>query len=380
MKHNAVSKCVCGATLEGVVRCDEASLEALIISGTCMSYDDIINDTVVGKCPFNYHYPDTQTFYITLPNDTTELNSFMCSGLNRTGLLCGQCQQGLGPAVLSYERQCAPCFDKRYGWLLYITATLIPSTILCFIVIIFQFYLTSAETNAFVFLCQLVTCALTLANPYIYVHHTSDLTATYFLVLAVVTFVGIWNLDFFQYCIPLFCISHNLNTLHTLALEYVVAIYPLVLTLIIYLCIEMYDRGVRMVVCMWKPFNVCFVRFRRRWDPKGSVINAFATFLLLSYSKMLTVSYSLLAPTELYNNRGKRVGAVVLYFNASIEYFSRKHLPFAVLAICVLLVFVFIPLLLLLLYPSLVPRPPAQLPVACSTVKRERAWYISSRE
>ena len=37
-----------------------------------------------------------------------------------------------------------------------------------------------------------------------------------------------------------------------------------------------------------------FARFRRRWDPKGSVINAFATFLLLSYSKLLTVSYSLL--------------------------------------------------------------------------------------
>ena len=349
MKHNAVNKCVCGATLEGVVRCDEATLETLIIAGTCMSYDDTINDTVVGRCPFNYHYHDT--FYITLPNDTTELNSFMCSGLNRTGLLCGQCQQGLGPAVLSYERQCAPCFDKRYGWLLYITATLIPSTILCFVVIIFQFYLTSAETNAFMFLCQLVTCALTLANPYIYVHFTGDLTGLHFLVLAVVTFIGIWNLDFFQYYIPLFCISRDLNTLHTLALEYVVAIYPLVLTVIIYVCIEMYDRGVRMVVCMWKPFNVCFVRFRRRWDPKGSVINAFATFLLLSYSKMLTVSYSLLAPTELYNNRGKRVGAVVLYFDASIEYFSRKHLPFAVLAICVLLFFVFIPLLLLLLYP-----------------------------
>ena len=217
--------------------------------------------------------------------------------------------------------------------------------------IIFQFNLTSAETNAFVFLCQLMTCALTLANPYIYVHFTSDLTATHFLVIAVVTFVGIWNLDFFQYYIPPFCISSDMTTLHTLALEYVVAIYPLVLTVIIYLCIEMYDRGVRMVVCVWKPFNVCFVRFRRRWDPKGSVINAFATFLLLSYSKMLTVSYSLLAPTELYNNRGERVGPAMLYFDASIEYFSRKHLLFAVLAICVLLVFVFVPLLLLLLYP-----------------------------
>ena len=57
--------CVCGATLEGVVRCDEATLETLIISGTCMSYDDTINDTVVGRCPFNYHYHDTQTSNIT---------------------------------------------------------------------------------------------------------------------------------------------------------------------------------------------------------------------------------------------------------------------------------------------------------------------------
>ena len=92
------------------MRCDDAALEALIIAGTCMSYDDTINDTVVGKCPFNYHYPDIQTFYVTLPNDTTELNSFMCSGLNRTGLLCGQCQQALGPAVLVYLQNLGVCY------------------------------------------------------------------------------------------------------------------------------------------------------------------------------------------------------------------------------------------------------------------------------
>ena len=57
---------------------------------------------------------------------------------------------------------------------------------------------------------------------------------------------------------------------------------------------------------------MCFARFRRRWDPKGSVINAFATFLLLSYSKLLVVSYSLLAVSVQYNNRGERVGPVVV--------------------------------------------------------------------
>ena len=96
---------------------------------------------------------------------------------------------------------------------------------------------------------------------------------------------------------------------------------------------------------------MCFARFRRRWDPKGSVINAFATFLLLSYSKLLTESYSLLNASTLHNSRGETVGPAVLYYDASIESFSTEHLPFALLAICVLLVFAVFPLLLLLLYP-----------------------------
>ena len=350
-KNNGVTRCVCGAAFEHVVVCDEDTQQTLILVGYCMSYDDTINDTTIGKCPFNSHSPDTQVVYITLPNDTSELNNFMCSGLNRTGLLCSQCQQGLGPAVLSYKMQCVKCFEKRYGWLLYITATLIPTTILCFLIIIFQLHITSPKMNAFVFLCQFITCTNTLTSPYMYVHYTSNVTAIYFFELAVIAFYGIWNLDFFRYFIPSFCISSDLTALHTLALEYAVAIYPLVLTIVIYFCIEMYDRGVRVVVCVWRPFHVCFARFRRKWNLKGSVINAFASFLLLSYSKLLTVSYSLLDTTELYNDRGERVGPVALFYDASIEYFSRQHLPFAVLAICVLLVFVLFPLLLLLLYP-----------------------------
>ena len=317
-----------------------------------MSYNDATNETVAGKCPFNYHHPNVQMFYISVPNDTSELNSFMCSGLNRTGLLCSQCQQGLGPAVLSYRRECVKCLDKRYGWLLYITATLVPTTILCFLVMIFQFHVTSAKMNCFVFLCQFITCVSILTNPYVYVQSVTHLTSIQFFGLAVLTFYAIWNLDFFQYLIPPICISSDMSTLHTLALEYVVAIYPLLLMVVIYLCIELYDRGVRVMVCVWRPFHMCFACFRRRWNPKGSVINTFAAFLLLSYSKLLTVSYSLLDANYLFNNRGERVGPVVLYYNASIEYFSREHLPFALLAICVLLVFVIFPLLhMLLLYP-----------------------------
>ena len=348
-KYNGVTRCVCGATLDDSIVCNYTTQETLIFAGYCMSYNDTTKQTVAGGCPFSNHHAGAQIFFVTLPNDTSELNSFMCSGLNRTGLLCSHCQKGLGPAVLSYEWQCVECFDKRYGWLVYISATLFPATILCLLVMVFQLHVTSAEMNAFVFLCQYITCATTLLSPYAYTYVYSS--AIQFIVLALLTFYGIWNLDFFQYFIPLFCISNDMTTLHVLALEYIVAVYPLLLTLVIYICVEMYDRGVRVVVFVWRPFHVCFARFRRRWNPKGSVINTFATFLLLSYSKVLTVSYKLLDTNTLYSKTGKAFVPVVLYYNASIEYFSRQHLPFALPAISVLLVFVLFPLLLLLLYP-----------------------------
>ena len=47
-------------------------------------------------------------------------------------------------------------------------------------------------------------------------------------------------------------------------------------------------------------------------------------------------------------------GSVVglyLYYDASIEYFGKKHLPYAILALFVVLTFIIFPILLLLLYP-----------------------------
>ena len=76
----------------------------------------------------------------------------------------------------------------------------------------------------------------------------------------------------------------------------------------------------------------------------------FATFILLSYVKLLSVSSDLLIPTHVYNVKGSSLG-LYLYYDATIEYFGDEHLPFAVLAVFVLLVFIIFPLLILLLYP-----------------------------
>ena len=86
--------------------------------------------------------------------------------------------------------------------------------------------------------------------------------------------------------------------------------------------------------------------FRR----KTSVINAFATFLFLSSTRILKVSVDLLVPSRVYRENGSVVG-LFLFYDATIEYFGREHLPHAILALVVLLVFLLLPLLLLLLYP-----------------------------
>ena len=197
-EYNGVTRCVCSATLEENIVCNYTTQKTLIFAGYCMNYNDTTNDTVAGGCPFSNPRVGAQSFYVTLPNDTSKLNSFMCSGLNRTGLLCSQCQKGLGPAVLSYKWQCVECFDKRYGWLVYITATLFPATILCLLVMVFQFHVTSAEMNAFVFLCQFITCVTTLLSPYtytyIYVYSTSHLAAIQFFCISITDFL--WVLEF----------------------------------------------------------------------------------------------------------------------------------------------------------------------------------------
>ena len=71
-----------------------------------------------------------------------------------------------------------------------------------------------------------------------------------------------------------------------------------------------------------------------------SIIDAFATFLLLSYIKLLNTSFSLLIVTDIHSEHGSRLGHF-LYYDATIKFMGPQHLPFAIL----------FPLLLLLLYP-----------------------------
>ena len=96
-----------------------------------------------------------------------------------------------------------------------------------------------------------------------------------------------------------------------------------------------------------------FIYFRRSVDQQTSFIDAFATLILLSYVRLLTVtSFLLLGFNYVYNSQGEKIGPPVFHYDASIPYFHKEHLPFALLAICILLTFILLPPLLLLFYPT----------------------------
>ena len=103
-------------------------------------------------------------------------------------------------------------------------------------------------------------------------------------------------------------------------------------------------------MCLWKPFRICFARFQRQWNIQTSLIQAFVSFLLLSSIKFLSVSFDFLVPVHIYNIQGKSPEPY-LYIDGTVEYFGKQHLPYAILAIIVLSIFIIVPLLLLCLYP-----------------------------
>ena len=106
----------------------------------------------------------------------------------------------------------------------------------------------------------------------------------------------------------------------------------------------------KIFVYLWMPFRNCC----RNWDSLESLIHAFSAFLLLSYSKILLTSLTLLKSTNypLFNISGNIVSPMAVYYDASFKYFGTEHLPFALLAILVLAIFTVQPVLILLLYPT----------------------------
>ena len=335
--------------------------EVFIQAGICVTQFDSSNLTVAGLCP--YYLKHVRKFigsnYISFPANMflTELTNFSCGAYNREGRLCAKCIPGYGPAVYAFSLICAECsINGVVGWVLYLCLVPFPITVFYFIVIILNICATAPPFTAFVLMCQ-TYCMMEL----VYVPLKSKLVINFkhklllYLLQTVRVLCGFWNLDYFRFLVPPFCVSSHLSNMHALSLEYIHVMYPLVLILITFICVELHARNFTLVVVLWKPFHKYVSYLRRHWDPRASIINAFSTFLLLNLSKLVFVAGYCLWYTKLYivsptlwiTNQTN-----FLYNDPTIYRYSKHHLPYLLCSVIFLVMFFTIPTLLLCLYPT----------------------------
>ena len=342
------NRCQCGESHHGMITCDEATGRAVVSNCNCVTYDNVTKETQFGPCYYNCENTAHKTLYDRvyhpLPKNPTKLTAKICGRFNRTGTLCGQCAPGLSPFVLSYNLSCVECPDGNKSWWKFILAGFVPLTFFYVFIVVFNINITSSRLHGVVLFSQAISMPA-LARILLLTFVTRpDFQKAVKIAFPLYSF---WNLDFFRTIIPDICM--NVSTLEALALDYAIAIYPLFLITLSYALIELYDRDIGCLVYMWKPFHIAFSIFKRNWDIRTSVIDSFATFFLLSYVKVLSVSSDLLMYIRIHSLDSK--SSTRLFYDPTLHYFGERHLPFAILALVFLTLFVVLPTLVLTLYP-----------------------------
>ena len=340
--------CEPGPSLGGIVEPDRKTLQSQVADCYCMTGDKNGSNLLLSACLYacvsvSGAYP--------LPCEVEELENVMCGDLNREGQLCGECKPGFAPPVYSYAMYCVNCTHYHLNWVKYIVVAFGPLTVFYVVIMLLHINVLSPLVNRLLVVLQIATISIQM-RVLAALHESGTIVVKWPYLVFLTSIGGISNLDFFRLAYTPFCLHPHMTTLQALALDYIIAVYPLLLILLTYMMVQLYDRNFKPVVWAWKPFSWTLRHFRRQWDVRTSLIDAIASFLFLSNAKLVTVSFDLLVPTRVFHLDGSLTGGNLYLLNAAtVEYFGNEHLPYALLSLMILLFLVLLPTALLCLYP-----------------------------
>ena len=334
-------ECKCIERCHDIIECDNNLQKATILACYCINYDDSMKDVAVGfcipKCIFGQDYEK-------IPESVWTLNHDECFQWKRGGVLCGKCMKDYYEHAYSYNYTCFSSQEctGRYGdWWKYILAAYGPLTLFFIIIFVFRVNLTTSFLQPYVIFCQIVADDYLVA---VVLSSTNDSSIRSFIKFTSL-FYGIWNLDFFR---GFYNICLKLDSLTIIALDYLIAMYPMLLCLITYGLIYLHDRNTKAITYLWRPFKKLIRKFYPQWDSHTSVVDAYAAIFILTYSKVLNVSFKLLCPATLYYANSNNTRFVLLYDGS--DYFKGKHAVYGMLGIVFFVIFNVIPVILLVFY------------------------------
>ena len=304
------------------------------------------NSSLLGHCQFTCF---RKSFLIAA--NMSSLIESQCSPFNRTGMFCGKCRSGKAHPAYSFSLKCIECDDSSWrNIVLYVAVAYGPLVLFLGILIMFRISVNTVPLLGFILVSQICsfTFQMRLAVGMIDAGHTSPYQTIGLYILS--SAYGIWNLDFFRAAIPPFCIAPHWKMIHIMSLDYIVASFPFIFILLLYVTVEFYSRGYKLF-CWWKPFHWCLSRLKNEMNIKVPLVDAFGTFFSLSYAKILSTSFDILSVTEVWDKDGKVQHHVPYY--AATDHISST--PFWLgLGMC--LIFNILPIPVLLWF-SLRPAP-----------------------
>ena len=140
---------------------------------------------------------------------------------------------------------------------MFILIQLLPVTIVVLIIIVFNIQLTNGFMIGLVFYCQMIS--VVYPNVSFNVIFVSNYFNYYGCAINKVKWYiipcNIFNLDFLAFLFDPLCITPHMSPLQAISFWYIIPTYPLVLLLLIYTWITMYDKGYRCVVTITRPLH-----------------------------------------------------------------------------------------------------------------------------
>ena len=347
---NITQRCECGVSFRGV-HCNQQAMEVEIRFSYCATFSGQEGLFYAGRCPYSYKFNHSNTLYSLLPSDPDLLNEAMCGPYNRKGLLCGECIDGYGPWVYTLDMKCVDCskFSMSSAICLYLLVEFVPVLLFFLCVTVFHLDITSGPMLGYVIFCQIMSYSFEAVPARIYDIIHSHLPLLMSVVLTIFEF---WNLNFCKTIIPPFCISDKLTDLHVIFLNSVGAIYPLLIAITSLILIHLHSRQYIVIVILFKPLGFVLKLTNGKAITSDAVIRTFASFLFLSSTKMFFVFMTIIEPVPVFSSISGSVYKKVLYSDPSIEFYSREHILYFLLVLIQCLFFVFLPSLLLFLYPT----------------------------
>ena len=284
--------CVCKSELNTPsITCD---INTHIISRDGNMWIGYKNDSdcliVYQNCPFDYCNDDTIHFKVTSPNR-------QCL-YNRSGLLCGQCADGL--SLMLGSNQCGQCTND-------------------YLALIVAFAVGGLALVAFLIALNLTVSVGTI-NGLIFYANVVKIYEPFFFPIGPIPvfshFISWLNLDLSVET----CFYHNLSSCHKAWLQFVFPSYVWFILILIIILSQYSSKVVRLV--------------------GRQVIPVLATMILLSYTKLIRTVFQILHYTNIQCRGENNIILLRWYVDANVLYLTGCHLPLLLFSLAVLILLI----------------------------------------